>query len=378
MSKPLWIFFNVLREKSSQTITVDQYFDFFTAFNELDLSHIGNMELLRDFSKIFWLNNDSFEEEYNRLFKGYTSDLKLEELILHREVSHTPNASNASDTDTSYPINVDDKSGNIGTDKIEKKPRAPEKEQSVSSDKEILADFELLIGDGKSKVRASRRSYQCHQFKLDDQSIIPFKPRYLTQRMRRLVESPSIEWTDNLDYKLMIEEFSQNRFIEEIKYEKKETSHSHVVLLSDHWGSMLAYEYFEKQISQSMLSIPGCRFEHYTFKNLPEYDPKTNGYDLLKLGSGEINTESLNTKWKENTWILLLSDGGGLSGMVNRGRMRASFQFWQYLKSKTNHVHWINPVSKKHRKGTTAERLNLSIPMLFPIQSELNVFFNKV
>ncbi len=366
MSKPLWTFFNVLREKSSQTISVDQYFDFFTAFNELNLNHIDSLESLRDFCKLFWLNNASFEQEFNTLFKTYTSSLELERLLLKQEkrVSSDDIVTESDDEEKVTQPSIESK--------IEK-PSSPEIKPPKEQEKETLSDIELLIGDGKSKIRGTKRSYLSHQFKLDDQSIMPFKPRYLTQRMRRLVESPKIEWTDDLDFELMIEDFSKNRFIDEIKYQKKETSHSHVVLLADHWGSMLAYEYMEKQISQSILSIPGCRFEHYAFKNLPEYDPKTKGYKILKVDSGE--TETKNLGWDKNTWIFLLSDGGGLSGMINRGRMRASFQLWQYMKRNTDHVYWINPVSKKHREGTTAQRLNLSIPMLFPIQSELNIFF---
>jgi uncharacterized protein with von Willebrand factor type A (vWA) domain len=366
MHKPLWLFFNVLREKSSQAISVDQYFDFFTAFNELDLRHIDNLESLRDFCKIFWLNNDSFEAEFNDLFKQYTSNLDLEKLIIKQKESISSN-------DIIDTPNKEE----IITPPSTEKPSNPEIITPKEQQQEALSDFELLVGDGKSKIKGNKKNYLSHQFMLDDLSIIPFKPRFLTQRMRRLVESPKIEWTDELDFERIIEDFSKDGFIEDVKYQKKETSYSHVVLLADHWGSMLAYEYMEQQIARSIRSIPGCRFEHYTFKNLPEYDPKTKGYKMIKMGGREVKTETLNTSWDKNTWIFLLSDGGGLSGMVNKGRMRASFQLWYYLKSKTNHVFWLNPVSINHRAETTAARLNLSIPMLFPIQSELNMFFNK-
>jgi len=195
--------------------------------------------------------------------------------------------------------------------------------------------------------------------------------------MRRLVENPKIEWTDEIDFPLMVEEFSKNRFIDNLKYLKKETSYSHIVLLADHWGSMLSYEYIEDHISHSIRSIPECNFEHYVFQNLPEYDSRSKGYKMLKVNSGDKKTESLKPGWNKDTRIFILSDGGGLSGIVNKQRMRASFKFWRYLKSKTNHVFWINPVSKIHREGTTAERLNRVIPMIFPIESELNIFFNK-
>lgn len=375
MHKPLWIFFNVLMDRGSQPLSVDQYFDFFTAFNEIKLDHIDSLESLRDFCKIFWLNNDSFENEFNDLFSIYTTDLELDKLFLGRE-EIKKNEDEKTDDSSEKPDKIKDEGISESSQRTESERPSSTKDKPIEEqENEAQADFELVVGDGKSKVRKTKRSYLSHQFKLDDQSIMPFKPRYLTQRIRRLVENPRIEWTDDIDYEVIIEEFSKKRFIEEIKYQKKETSHSHVVLLADHWGSMLAYEYLEKQISQSILSIPGCKFEHFTFMNLPEYNANTKGYKMYIKGGGEMETRNL--RWDKDTWIFLLSDGGGLSGMVNRGRMRASFQLWRYLKSKTDHVYWINPVSKKHREGTTAQRLNLSIPMLFPIQSELNIFFNK-
>ena len=375
MTKPLWTFFNSLREKSSQTLSLDQYFDFFTAFNEMNLDHIGNMQELRDFCKIFWLNNDSFEDEFHLLFEQYTSILELEALLKDK-------TQKVEDSKVKDPKLKDDISGGPVTETDggggeDPRPRPTPPPIPEHKSDEIYSDFELLVGDVSSNIRSRKRRYISHQFNLDDHSIIPFKPRYLTQRLRRKVESPKIEWTDELDFELMIDEYSKNQFIDEIKYQKKETSQSHVVLLCDHWGSMLAYEYLEKEIANSIMSIPGCRFEHFRFQNLPEYNPKTKGYNMLKIDAGEIDTESTKTMWDSNTWIFLLSDGGALSGMLNRGRMRASFQLWNYLKSKTNHVFWINPVSKEYRKGTTAARLNKSIPMIFPVQRELNTFFNK-
>ena len=155
-------------------------------------------------------------------------------------------------------------------------------------------------------------------------------------------------------------------------------SSSNIILLADRYGSMLSYEYIESHLVDAFNAIPDCDFEHFYFKNLPELNDDTGHYRMKSLGNTMHMFDSIQSNWNSDSWFFIFSDAGAHSGMINKSRMRATIKMWNYFKRISKHVYWLNPVPEQYRNESTAQRLNLVIPMIFPVQTEFNKFFNAL
>lgn len=198
---------------------------------------------------------------------------------------------------------------------------------------------------------------------LDDDYIMPFEKRYLAQRLRRSVTSSKRVQSMELDLSAMIEDFCQDRYLNNLKYLNRDYSASNIVLFSDRMGSMLAYEFIEQHLSDTIDLIPGCSFEHYYFNNLPRYNSVLDSFTFVSATDKESTLNSNEHKWNRKTWFFLLSDAGAHSPTVSKGRIKATYRFWKFLKQISSHVHWLNPVPNEYMQDCTAKRLQMRIEM---------------
>lgn len=382
MQKPLWKFFTLLKARTPLLLSVDQYAYFLAAFQQTPTAHFKNYYDLRDFCKIFWLKDYEYEAEFDHLFARLLVWEELQSLLKtegkeENKDQHTDNrTSNRQSQGGGEQRNSKEEEG----DKKEEDKKGDDDQANAETDDEAFVDFELMIKEQQQSTNpaaeAGAYSFE-YSFQLNDQAIMPFELRHFAQRLRRQVETSVKVPTRELDYDRMIIQYSKYRYIDEIVYKLRDSSWSNIVLLSDRFGSMLAYEYIEKQLVLSIKAIPDCTFEHYFFYNLPER--LSSGTYLLKnAGTGKPQLDTQKHKWTSDTWFFLLSDGGAHSGMVNRGRISATFNFWNYLKGISPHVYWLNPVPPQYLKGSTAQRLNLVIPMTYPTKDELKKFFQEL
>jgi len=175
----------------------------------------------------------------------------------------------------------------------------------------------------------------------------------------------------------MIAEYGRQGYISEMIFKRRMASNSKVVLLADRYGSMFAYEYWEKQLTTSFRSIPNCQFEHYCFFNLPK--KKEEGAHYLFEDANNIvrQIDSKNNKWTNDTWFFIFSDAGAHSGMVNPDRMEDSIDFWYFLKEYSDHVYWLNPVPEELQNDCSSSRLTFTIPMIYPDKKGLNVLIKQ-
>lgn len=378
MKKPLWNFFNLLKESSPLVLSVDQYFYFFEAFQQLQNGSLQSPYELRDFCKIFWLKNYEYEREFDAYFDTFIKKEELIKLFKQKETGKNPEDSKP----TKKEEIAEDETPNqeIIQEKEDKNPLEDHQEEVQKQEHEDFVDFDLLIGETESEQRPEEISEYEFKFRftMDDLSIMPFKLRHFAQRLRRKVEKPFKEVTDELDMEHMIAQYSKNRYIDEIVYKYKDSSSSNVILLADRFGSMLSYEYVESQLVYAIKAIPDCTFEHYYFRNLPAYLEESGHYEMKSARAKVSNLKTGAATWSKDSWFFILSDGGAHSGMLNKDRMRATLKMWNYLKKVSPHVFWLNPVPDKYMKNSTAQRLKRVIPMINPVQDELNKFFNSI
>ena len=372
MQKPLWSFFIVLREQMPYALSIDQYAYFFQAFQQFPFGHFQSKKDLLEFCKLFWLVDESFENQFDQLFNQ----------LVNLEISFEPEI-----IEPTKPITPIDRTP---TKFIKKKFRPAPKptpnivvenvEEEIEMDDETIVNFELVLQDKDSFAYSNptpTHSFK-NQFNLNDQAIMPFGLRHFAQQLRRSVSTSVKEMTDELDVTDMINQYSKNQYIDQIKYQFQESNTSDMVFLSERYGSMLSYEFIERQIRTAMLAIPGMELTHYYFNETP-LSSSTPGHFLLKNASfGQKDLDTNKNKWTNKHRFLIFSDAGAHAGMVDKTRLRNTLKFWLFLQQFSSHIYWFNPVPKVYFKGTTAERLNRIIPMVYPSQKELHKFFFSV
>ena len=366
MIGPLWSFFKLIKDKGPVPLAIDQYTYFVQALSGMHSMPLDSPKDLLNFTKIFWLNHRSFEDQYEYYFNQLVNWEQIIQVSKKNE-GLKENSYTTSDTSRGENQELNDENTHEENSQIEKNNEA-----SLLSE---MVDFELVLTDIKSdqaEDALENQSLYDTNFNLSDNVIMPFKGRKFSQRLRRRVETSDQVVSDELDLPLMIEEFIQTGFIDEIKYELEDASYSNVVFLADRLGSMLAYEYLEKHFKVSLAQIPHCNFEHYSFYNLPELSDHFPHYKLNKADTKNVYLETKDHNWNQNTWFILLSDAGAHSGLVHKERLKGSLKFWRYLKSISNNVHWVNPVPFEYLNDCTAKRLQMIIPMVYPLQKELD------
>lgn len=378
MIGPLWGFFHYIKDKSPIPLAIDQYFHFVHAIERGEFESLERSEDLLAFTKVFWLNDPNYAPQYEYAFFTFFDRKQLikpeyleDRTQSERQEKKIREIKDKIETDTNNVVNVDsdkEKSTNDNTGIVE---------QTLPQDE--MVDFKLVLkesdraGDDQNDMF---KDYVKHNFILSDSAIMPFDVRNFSQRIRRKVETADQVVSDELDARAMVKDFVENGFIEEIKYELADASHSNIVLLSDRFGSMLAYEYMDDLFRDGFSQIPHCQFEHYFFYNLPKQDQSQNHYLLKQLDSRHAEFNTANHKWHRNTWFFILSDAGAHSGVVNRDRMKYSRKFWKYFNAISDYVYWINPVPFEFLNDSTAKRLQMTIPMVYPSEKNLNKMIN--
>jgi len=252
---PLWSLFLKFKSLSTRPLSIDEYFAFITAMHQLPLSEtIKNERDLLKICKLFWLKKESeyylLESCFKEIFNANLWDWEE----MKKEIDQpqeTPKVEKTEKEEVSDTPKVESKG------KEEKNTENKKEEEQQAVQQQEWEDIELYIGDSNQQaVAENQQVYFNHIFNLWDQTIMPFDLRYFAQRLRRRVETSTYETTDELDIPKMIEIFSRNGYLNELHFTRRTASNSNVVLLADRRGSMLAYDYWERQLQQAFKSIP--------------------------------------------------------------------------------------------------------------------------
>jgi len=363
MVGPLWGLFQHLRQKTTIPLAIDQYTYFFKALHQIDHTSLLTEDDLLQFTKIFWLHDPGFESQYDYYFKTF---LEWEKKFPNLQPKPTTPKYNKEENQISTPL----KSNKKDTTTPEPAPPTPslppEDEDAAVEFKLVLHETEQAISDDKTE------SYETpHDFVLSDLAIVPFDNRNFIQRLRRKVETAELVPTDQMDIPAMINSYIQRGYIGDILYELNDASHSNVVFLVDRNESMLAFEFLENHFVRGFKQLPHCTFEYYSFNAVPAMTTDGEHYKLTAVQNDSPDMETQRHPWNQDTWFLIFSDAGALTGIVERDRIKSTISWWMYFRNISRNMYWINPVSFEQMNDCTAKRLQMTIPMSDPTDKAL-------
>ncbi len=377
----LYHFFQTLKNRTTIPLTAEQYVDFIRVFVQMPSNAFADVKDLRAFVKLFWLADVIDEKEFNSLFDKWI--VKTWEPFAKNAIQDIEEVAPRPDPDPEPNPKppIKDPPFNPPIDQ-KKKPDTP----IIPNLENEYEDFELVIEEDDTKTPTSQavhdnfKDYQFSQtFQLNDQQIMPFSIRYLSQRARALAKREKTAWSTEMDIPIVIKGFAENGFIDHIDYQKKVHNYTNIVLLVDRFGSMLSYEFLETQWQRAFKMIPKVNFEQYFFYNIPQKTSTSTAkhYEMRNAQKGNALFNTQKHTWTKDTHFFIFSDAGAHSGLVNKKRIIASLDFWRYLQNISDHVFWLNPVPKEQMNDCTARRLQFSIPMIYPGEEQLERFFKQ-
>ena len=144
-------------------------------------------------------------------------------------------------------------------------------------------------------------------------------------------------------------------------YRQQQRNGAKLMLLIDQNGSMMPFHRFSRDMVETAREESRLQEENvrvFYFHNVPgEYV-----YQDVYLTKPVLMTEVLETCDGE-TSVLVVSDGGAARGYRRQGRIQETTRFLLKLKRRTSLIAWVNPMSRKRWRGSSAEILAYLVPM---------------
>lgn len=381
-------FFNRLRKSAGMELDMTQYF----LFLELFMQGYGkDKPALKTLCKTLWLTQAKFRDSFEQWFDEAYKEMEMQWLpatigATEKEVTkEEPKL--PSDT-----IGSDQKEEKKQEDNL-LKPDVPPAETPQISDKpdqdgpddqmenrqvtsdltEIMLNFDERGGKAglSGKKQGGKLSEKDTAFIFSDEKHLPIPPRRWGHALQKLRMTHRFRTGHQLDIAAMVGQLGRERFLTQIDYERVGASSQNVLLLTDHEGSMSAFEAWGDFLYDSLAEHPGIeQIKRYYFHDHPVAAKDRYGADSFKLFNNPSHTAStmagqLFSKANEkSTWLIIFGD----AGVYEAGLDAESLQhWWQFLEIARRHVAaitWFNPLHMRRWEGTLAGYLSFLVKML--------------
>lgn len=361
----LYDFFQRLRQ-IGLSLSVEQYELFLRGYI---LSDIKTKEDLLLFCKTVWLTRPAFREDFERLFEEYYQKIPnpfAQEPQI--ETGITTNQSTASPGPAPTPTPTPTPTPSLlptTNQAAENLPQVDYEKNEVSL--QIRESEEGNIQGGNRSPMASAKAVT---FLFTEQKHLPFTARKTQQTLRKLRTPTERRNTDELDITKLSVRVAKEKFIQQLDFQQKQYGIQRIVWLSDHGGSMLPFEAWERQLTQLVTETPSVKtFELYFFHDYPTLKEEdftffTNRtHTQVKMASQLLKTAD--TK----TIFLIFSDGGAAHKQLDTERLSVFFKLVDTLKKHKVRMAWLNP-SRTGASGVT-NYLSSLITVKYPDNDQL-------
>ncbi|MDJ0517348.1 MAG: SUMF1/EgtB/PvdO family nonheme iron enzyme [Trichodesmium sp. MO_231.B1] len=170
------------------------------------------------------------------------------------------------------------------------------------------------------------------------------------QRTKRLLFQPQLtDFSSDINVKATVQKIAKQGFFVQPIYQYGRGKPRKIFLLIDQSESMMPFNPFCRQIINSWQEA-----NIYYFDNVPRIraytDPDFSEKKSLKtILAGLV---------KEETLVLILSDGGAARGRFVSERVEKTENFLKFLSRKVERVAWLNPLPRQKWRGTSAEEIS--------------------
>ncbi|MDX2070067.1 MAG: hypothetical protein SFV55_16690 [Haliscomenobacter sp.] len=381
-SKPGFIllpFFNRLRESAGMELDMNQYFLFLELFMQ---GHAKDEPALLNLCKTLWLTKLEYKDIFEHWFKEAVKDLREQWL---------PSAGIESDPEIEANINKADQKGKqeetdaAAERKEEQKAQGPNRDNEPSNEPITggeksepslnLTDVLLNFEEGKGKAATAGKktpkevSEKNSTFIFSDDKHLPIAPRRMGHLLQKLLMNQSYRPGNQLDVAAMVETFGKFRYVDTLYYKLQRVSEQKVILLSDHQGSMAAFESWGDYLFRIFTDHPAIKsVERYYFHDFPSAVEDEAGFKSLKFYTNPEHTsahtlEKILGNQAVPIWLVIFSDAGAYQTTLDHESLQQWMDFFDAIAKRGVTISWFNPLPKRRWAGSLANYLSLMVKM---------------
>jgi uncharacterized protein with von Willebrand factor type A (vWA) domain len=202
----------------------------------------------------------------------------------------------------------------------------------------------------KPEIEKSKFLFTKNYFPIDKRKVQQNFKLFPAFRFTRSSHEPDVTAT--------IAKTIEKGFFNEVVYKKIKSNSTHLLLLIDSRGSMVAFDHLTKTIKSALQNVLSSKedrsnkgFQTLYFTNALEENfyvnaVQTKGVSLIKT------LDSLRSK---SACVIIVSDAGAARGGYNRSRVQTTINFLRKIHNCTHKIVWLNPLSIDRWLNTSAE-----------------------
>jgi len=319
--------------------------------------------------KLMWLKPGQSEQLFEDLFEeNYAHDFTLP------KDNQTP----VQDTNQSAA------GATNGTSTSERQQDKDVEDEQMGTEEEGQRDYQLdeeavVSQSGSARIAVSERN-PSRQIGIEDdhkpetekskflftRNYYPIDNRKLYQSFKQYPTYRNFLLTSEVDIEATINRTLEYGFFNEIVFRKHKVSLSHLLLLVDNRGSMVAFEPLVDAIDAGLKNVfraskapTSKNLMTLYFNNMPDgvyYENKmhTTAVDFNKI---------LGTLKNKPAGIIIISDAGAARMSYNIRRVTKTNSLIKKLKGYTKNIAWLNPLSEERWQNTSAEGIAAAVAM---------------
>ncbi len=375
----LLTFFNRLRKSAGMELDMTQYH----LFLELFMKGYGrDYDSLLNLCKTLWLTQARYKDSFKTWFDEAWGDLNkhwLPEAVSlpeneRPEVEPKPIPDKSAEREDGEKPTTD--ATQVETEKTKDNLLEPEKpKEDVTEKKEPsmnLMDVMLNFDEGGSKSAPSGKgqngkpSEKDTAFIFSDEKHLPVQPRRLGHALQKLRMTETFRTGEQLDMPCVVRQFGKERFLHQLDYERVNSSSQNVLLLTDHEGSMSAFETWGEFLYRSLGKHPSIeRIERYYFHDHPtavgnSFKLFTNPNHTASLPAGQVLAKASD----KFTWLIIFSDAGAYEPGLDAETLQYWWRFLEMTQRQVAAITWLNPLPERRWEGNMAGYLSFLVKMV--------------
>jgi uncharacterized protein with von Willebrand factor type A (vWA) domain len=383
---PLYHFFEILREnefplgigeyenflkalKHFTGLNFDGYNSFLGALRQGSSSNAEGIfpkEHLLRLAKLVWLKPNQSKQLFEDLFEEtYFYDFLLSGKKRPGE-SNLPGETNATMNERSRTEDKSKKSENESEVSREDKGNTEYISQESDSENEVtsvrIAVSEHQTDNNLNLEQKKKPEIEKSKF-LFTQNYFPIDKRKIQQNLKQYPTFHFSQYSDEADVPATISKAIEKGFFNEIVFKKYKVSTSHLLLLVDCKGSMIAFDPLVDTIGTALknvlVSSKDQNFRTLYFSNIPSgkfYVDKT-------YSKAESLDKVLNRLENKSAGIIIISDAGAARGNYNINRIISTVAFLKKLHGNTKRIAWLNPMFEERWQNSSAGEISRYVAM---------------
>lgn len=366
---PLYAFFDRLRRETGLELDMQQYFDFLKTFTA---GYGGDdPETLLALCKIHWLPRPRYRKDFERLFWEEFEKLSA----LSTPGDRTERKDEPGEPERKQPAAPLSKSHRTPEQtppsSVKETPPLPERKTPAPVDdqyEEILIQFREAASAESLRSSGERAADVLDNDFLFSDKYLSLSDRRLQQHWRYLRARAEKQPGARVDVPATVEAIAcQGGFIEPV-YQQEKVFRRQVMFLTDHGGSMAAFETIARHLMETIRESLQVRdAEQFYFHNFPSQRLFRNRLHTQSVPIGEF----LRQIDGRNTLLLIISDAGAARGTVQQERINQTKDFLALVKAKSPNLLWLNPMPRARWRNSSAGYISYFVPMLEASKSGL-------